>query len=98
MGVARDDVLKPLDAPPKPKPPRGLLVAGVAGAREAPPNMETRSSRGLLDVPASRLAAAGVFDNISVAANPEGCPSAEGASSKSLEANIKSVESSERRD
>jgi len=37
-----------------------------------PPKIETRSSKGLLDVPARRFAAAGVCDNTCVAAKPDG--------------------------
>ena len=47
---------------------------GVA-ARPVLPKMETRSSSGLLDVPASRFAAAGVCEKMVVAARPEGWPS-----------------------
>ena len=62
-------------APPKPKPPSPFAgVAGVA-VRLALPKMETRSSSGLLDVPARRFAAAGVCEKMVVAARPEGWPS-----------------------
>ena len=62
---------------PKPKPPKPLAGAGTAGVelRFAPPKIDTRSSSGLLDVPARRLAAAGVCAKTVVAARPEGWPS-----------------------
>ena len=76
---------------PNPKPPRpGIADAGPKGTADVgaspppEPKIDTRSSRGLLDVPARRLAAAGVCDSTSVAARPLGCPSRAGASSKSL--------------
>ena len=61
---------------PKPKPPKPLAGAGAAGVelRFAPPKIDTRSSSGLLDVPASRFAAAGVSVSV-VAAKPDGWPS-----------------------
>lgn len=70
---------------PKPNPPSGLPFAGAAGValRLALPKMETRSSSGLLDVPESRLAAAGVEVSTVVAARPEGWPSLVGSSEKS---------------
>lgn len=37
------------------------------------PKIDTRSSRGLLDVPASNFAAAGVDAKTVVAASPDGC-------------------------
>jgi hypothetical protein len=48
------------------------------------PNIDTRSSSGLLDIPDMRLAAAGVCVSTSVAARPDGCPSIDGSSPKSL--------------
>jgi hypothetical protein len=77
---------------PNPKPPRpGIADPGPKGTADIgaspppEPKIDTRSSRGLLDVPARRLAAAGVCDSTSVAARPLGCPSRAGASSsKSL--------------
>ena len=52
------DPFDPLAIPPPPPSP-------------APPNIDTRSSSGLLEVPASRFAAAGVEVRV-VAARPEG--------------------------
>jgi hypothetical protein len=46
------------------------------------PNIETRSSRGLLDVPDNKFAAAGVAARAAVAAIPDGCCSSEVGSSK----------------
>ena len=58
---------------PKPNPPMGFAGAGEEVApRFALPKMETRSSSGLLDVPASRFAAAGVDARTVVAARPDG--------------------------
>ncbi len=68
--------------PPNAPPPN---TAGVAGASGPPlPKIETRSSSGLLDVPASRPTAAGVCASTCVAARPDGWPSRLVASSKSL--------------
>lgn len=39
--------------------------------KPVPPNIDTRSSKGFVEVPASRLAAAGVAGSV-VAARPEG--------------------------
>lgn len=75
--------------PPKPvamnaPPPKG--VAGISPPPPPPPpKIDTKSSSGLLDVPARRLAAAGVLDSTSVAARPDGWPSNPVASSKSLD-------------
>ena len=70
---------------PKPNPPSGFPFAGAAGVavRLVLPKMETRSSSGLLDVPASRFAAAGVEARTVVAASPDGCCSPATSSSKS---------------
>lgn len=46
------------------------------------PNIDTRSSSGLLDVPERRFAAAGVDASTAVAAIPEGCCSSDVGSSK----------------
>lgn len=70
----------PNDRPPSPSPMPPLALPPILVEL---PNIETRSSRGLLDVPDSRLAAAGVDDRTSVAASPDGWPSVDGASSKS---------------
>lgn len=80
-------------APPNPRLPK--FIGGTpaptpcAGAGELPspafPKIETRSSRGLLECPERRLAAAGVFATENdVAARPEGCvaPSGDVGSSK----------------
>ena len=64
-----------------------LAVPADRGGRPsklALPNIETRSSSGLLDVPASKFAAAGVDANTVVAARPDGfCWPASGLSSTS---------------
>ena len=68
---------------PKDNPPKALLAAGAAGVLERPtlPKIETRSSSGLLDVPANRFAAAGVEARAAVAAMPDGsCSSVVGSS------------------
>lgn len=70
-----------LPKPPKtsvpafPPPPTPLALI--------PPNIETRSSSGFVEVPDSKLAAAVDEGKICVAARPEGCPSWVGPSSKS---------------
>jgi hypothetical protein len=66
------------DEPPKLELPRAFCPTFSDG----PPKIETRSSRGLVDVPEIMLAAAG-RENISVAAKPDGCPFVAGSSSKS---------------
>ena len=64
------------------------MISGVidAGALLPPtpilPKIDTRSSNGLVEVPASKFAAAGVDVRV-VAARPDGWPSSAGASSKS---------------
>jgi len=70
-------------APLKAFPPRDI-GGGNEPPSDGPPKMDTKSSRGLLDVPASRFAAAGVFARTSVAAKPDGWPSNPVESSKSL--------------
>lgn len=71
-------------------PPNG---AGVAGARgPSVPNIETNSSRGFIEVPERRLAAAGIWDRTCVAASPDGCPSIFVESSKSLRKKRPSVQ------
>jgi hypothetical protein len=77
------------EIPPSPIPPKPKLaipneVCGVGAGLAGPPNIDTRSSSGLVDVPARRLAAAGVRERASVAARPEGTPFSAGTSSKSL--------------
>ena len=83
----------PAPLPPNESPPKSSIVpcdeatglVSVLPASDGPlPNIETKSSRGLLEVPARRFAAAGVCEKTSVAARPEGCPLDAGASSKSL--------------
>ena len=74
----------PKDNPPSPAAPF-VAAAGVGEAVEPSPtfpNIETRSSNGLLDVPDSRFAAAGVAARAAVAAMPDGCCSSDVGSSK----------------
>lgn len=59
----------PSSSPPIPMPPPPPPTF---------PNIETRSSNGLLEVPESKLAAAGVVERTCVAASPDGCPSVAG--------------------
>jgi hypothetical protein len=68
LGVVGESIeLKPASPPPNPN------GAGVELPIDALlPNIETRSSRGLEEVPDSRLAAAGVCARTSVAARPDG--------------------------
>ena len=76
--------------PPKPNP---------AGAPPPVPKIDTRSSSGFVDVPESKLAAAGVWEKTSVAARPEGCcPSIAGVSSKSLDKQVTSIFEQQRPD
>jgi len=86
-GAANADdpkALVPNDRPPRPPSPIPLSTPPpLIPEPPIPPNIDTRSSSGLLDVPARRLAAAGVEDKTSVAPSSEGCPSGDGASSKS---------------
>ena len=62
----------PIAGEPKPSPPNAFaFAAGGPGVPPPPPRfalpkMETRSSSGLLDVPARRLAAAGVDVTVDV--------------------------------
>jgi hypothetical protein len=77
--------IPPSPIPPKPKLAIPNVVCGVGAGLAGAPNIDTRSSSGLVDVPARRLAAAGVRESASVAARPEG-PFSAGTSSKSLHA------------
>lgn len=68
---------------PNPNPPAGAAAGAGEAPRFAPPKMDTRSSSGLLDVPASRFAAAGVDASTVVAARPDGWPPSGASSEKS---------------
>jgi hypothetical protein len=68
---------------PPPAPDRAKGVPPPVLSPTPPPNIDTKSSKGLVDVPANKFTAAGVWAKTCVAAKPEGCPSTI-ASSKSL--------------
>ena len=88
----------------------GLAVEGVGGngAPRSPfdgarvplpppalPKINTKSSKGLVDVPANKPAAAGVCAKTCVAANPDGCPSVPVESSKSLRSDYQKSKTTE---
>ena len=60
----------------------GVCAGGCPVFMPTFPNIDTRSSKGFVEVPASKFAAAGVDVSV-VAASPDGWLSSAGASSKS---------------